>query len=310
MDIGNEHSESKPTLENEVKVDPSGFAYRGLYRIGAVPPCVLSRDDLRDIYRRLEQRACEALRDYVGTWYPDGIPKEMENLERTCALSIIVIGENGDQIVDTKIDALSDEALPARIISATFDSGIALDSVLALHSRNAGALNRFRLHLDFTDPPGLHMYDPWSTPTPNQSSFEIQGPNSNWVNGVNDTIRTFFRYRKRFRGWLHSHVTFNLLNWLIGFPVALWLGYRTDGLVIRKLDALPGALRGAMDIYLVLLFLLGFRLLVWAFRRLYPLVEMQGSSTSRVRTILIAASVPVLLGVLSDIIVTLIGFWK
>ena len=90
-------------------------------------------------------------------------------------------------------------------------------------------------------------------------------------------------------GFIRTQVT--LLSWLVGFPSALWVGFRVDTFLSHIDPSLHPALRGAIDIYIVLLALLVFRLVILGFRWLFPVIEIEGSRSIRTR-----ASLSALLG--------------
>jgi hypothetical protein len=43
------------------------LTYRGRYRIGKVPPCLITQNDLRRLYTQLDARASEALEKHVDS---------------------------------------------------------------------------------------------------------------------------------------------------------------------------------------------------------------------------------------------------
>jgi len=276
--------------------------YRGTYRILKIQPCAVSIDDLRKLYTRLSEKTSEALEAYLGTINPqpgqdlqelDKLKDEARNIG---GLTIIIIGANGEQIVDTRIDALSSDDLPDKITSITFDSAYALKAF------NVTLPNSFRLNLDFTEPPGFHAYNPWDQPTPNNSNLEVSGPNTTWVSGVHETVLSFFNERKRNRAWLHSQVTFNVLNWLFAFPASLWITYRIDNIFQSQLQNVHVTLRGALYVYLVLISLLAFRVIMAGFRWIFPVIELQGARSRKVRAVLGTGLGSLLLALLYDIL--------
>jgi hypothetical protein len=216
------------------------------------------------------------------------------------AQTIIVIGANGEQIVDTRVEALAQDNLPDKIISITFDSASALKGF------NVSLPNSFRLNLDFTEPPGFHAYNPWDQPTPNNSNLEVTGPNTTWVSGVHETVSAFFSERKRNRAWLHSRVTFNVLNWLFAFPASLWITYRIDNVFYIQLENVHVTLRGALYVYVVLISLLAFRVIMAGFRWIFPVVELHGARSKKIRTVLGAILSSLLLALLYDILKAII----
>src|SRR5256885_5828056 len=115
------------------------------------------------------------------------------------------------QVAPHSAAAITREILPDGLLAITFDSAPRFNMQL-----NYDPLNRFRLVLDFREPGGVISYDPWNSPTPNESSFTIIGNNQTWVAGVSDMALGFLKDRKRSRRWLHGPITFTLVNWLVG----------------------------------------------------------------------------------------------
>lgn len=300
------------TEEQEIKAQPEPqqrvpHGYRGKYRFVKIQPSVVSIDELRQLYKRLEGKTLEVVEAYLDSIKPQPgeDPQKLGHLKDEArnigGLTVIIIGANGDQIVDTRIDVLSQDNLPDKIASITFDSASALKGI------NINLLNSFRLNLDFTEPPGFHSYNPWDQPTPNNSTLEVSGPNTSWVSGVQETVVSFFGERKRNRAWLHSQVTFNVLNWLFAFPAALWITYRADNMFQSQLQNIHVTLRGALYVYIVLVSLLAFRVIVAGFRWIFPVVELQGARSKKVRTVLGAVLSSLLLALLYDIFKTIIN---
>lgn len=295
-------TEQQVAETQQVTQPQQSYGYRGTYRTIKIHPCAVTIEDLRKLYTRLSEKSSEALEAYLSSNNPQPgqDPQQLENLKdearRIGGLTVIIIGSNGEQIVDTRVEALSGVGLPDTITSITFDSASALKGF------NVSIPNSFRLNLDFTEPPGFHAYNPWDKPTPNNSNLNISGPNTTWVSGVHETVMSFFKERKKNRAWLHSQTTFNVLNWLFAFPSALWITFRIDGLLQTQLQNIHVTLKGALYVYIVLLSLLAFRVIIAGFRWIFPVVELQGARSKNVRAILGAILSSLLLALLYDIL--------
>jgi hypothetical protein len=212
-----------------------------------------------------------------------------------------VQGSDGEQIVARSVDALSDAELPDRIAFVRFDSAAALQMM------NINPLNRFYVHLDFTEPPTFATYNPWSQPTPNASQLEVIGSDQTWVTGVYQRIINFFRARRRRRGWLHSQRSFSVAHWIVGFPAALWIVYRLS-YYVPALSRLHPALLGAIYAYVFLLSLLIFQGFVWLVRWLFPVVELAGSRSKVVRSVFSLVLSSLFLALLYDVLKAI--FWR
>jgi len=282
--------------------------YRGVFRRSNNPSCTISVQDLRRLYADLSEKAGDALEKHIASVQkPESTNDEdwealKERVREIGRLTAIVIGENGEQNVGQSATPLEEDQLPDRIVSVTFDS------YSALQRENITPLNRFRLALDFTEPPAFGVYNPWDVPTPNGSSLEVTGADSTWATGVYESVLGFFRARARRRGWLHSPITFNLLNWLVGMPAALWIVYRLDAVASQFFSSIDAVLRGAIYVYIVLVVLLVFRLVIGGFRWTFPVVELQGARSSAVRRSLNVALSSLVLALGYDVIRTLV--WR
>ncbi len=260
-------------------------AYQGLSRTIQVPACVLSVDDLRRLFndldawtREVTAAQIDGLQQPAGTT-PEDFARQKRDAKAEAGLVMYVYGRNGEQIALHTAGTITPEVLPHALLSIIFDSAPRFNTQL-----NYDPINRFRLVLDFREPGGVISYDPWNSPTPNESSFTIIGNNQTWVAGVSDMALGFLKDRKRSRRWLHGPITFTLVNWLVGFPTAFWLIYRVDNITQRFVAGLPTALRGGIYIYLFLTLLLMFRVLIYILRWLFPIIELEGSRSKGVRT--------------------------
>jgi hypothetical protein len=257
--------------------------YKGLTRTTKIPACVLDKEDLRKIYFELEGKASEALRIHLnGQSAPPGVaPQAMQRqVQQTlaaCALVAQTSGKDGEQMTGATAVVLGDKELPEQIASVRYDSAFAYQ---AKYSQLP--LNRFALTLDFSDPTGLN-YNPWDIPTPNGSALEIIGPDETWVRGVHDAVISLFERRRKRRTWLHSPLTYKLVNYLVFFPASFWITTRIDELISRRAPGMHSALRGAIDIYAFLLGLIVFQIAMAAARYLFPLVELKGTRSFALR---------------------------
>lgn len=279
--------------------------YRGLHRTTRIPPCAISIDDLRRLYAELNGKTLEALERHLATLQqpPEGDQEQFEKMKeearREGTLTVTVQGRDGEQMIAPSDEAFASGRLPDKIDWVVFDSAA------AMRLYNVTPLNRFTLRLDFTEPPGFNTYNPWDDPTPNTSQLEVIGNDATWVTGVYESTLAFLRKRKRRRAWLHTQESFNALNYLVGFPAAFWVVFRLDSLIPR-LATLHGALRGAIYVYVFLLALLVFRGIIWGFRWLFPVVELEGARSKAVRGLVGAALSSLLLALIHDVLKTLL----
>lgn len=274
-------------------------AYRGRFHTTKVPPCVIAPNDLRRLYRDLDTRTMQALEHFISD---SQFPSEVAvRLRQDARLTVNIQGADGEQIVEHSEAALEDTALPEHLRIVVYDSAAA---VQFMNLNQAIPLNRFRVLLDFNEPPRFDAYNPWAQPTPNASLIEVIGNDETWVTGVHQSILQFFESPGRgrpYRGWLHRQRTFNVVNWLIGTPAALWIAYRV-GTYFPKLREIHPALLGGVYVYIFFVVLLLSRGAVWVMRWLFPVIELAQSRSKGIRLFLSTVLVGLLIALIYDVI--------
>lgn len=98
----------------------------------------------------------------------------------------------------------------------------------------------------------------------------------------------FFDERKHRRRWLHGNTTFAALNWLLGFPIAIWLLVRYNNTMDSWLGDLHSAIKGMIYVYLFLALAFVFRVIIHGLRWAFPMVELEGARSLRVRALIVA----------------------
>lgn len=285
---------------------PPPYGYKGDYKTARVPPCSLTNEDLQRLASELRDFALEALNDHFKSVPP--LPEEQqaaaeqakEYTRENLSMTIGIVGANGEQMVTPRLDEIDKSKLPSKLLQIDFDCGYALGAA------NFNLPNKFKLRLDFSDPPWIQSYDPWQDSTPNGSIFEVSGPDRTWVNGVYQKVQEFFRARKRNRGWLHSTAVFTVIGFLIGLPLSLLAAYRADTLLAPTLGA-STALRAGLTIYVFLLAFFIYRLLFGVLRWLYPVLEYGEGIPNRLRLFLTGLVGTMFLGGLIDLIRFVVG---
>jgi hypothetical protein len=116
----------------------------------------------------------------------------------------------------------------------------------------------------------------------------------------------FFESRRHARRWLHEPTAFNLLNWFVGIPGALWTTFRLDQWLLSSPGGVPGGLRAAMDIYLFLFGMLVFRAMFYGLRWMFPLIELEGARSKAARRLVGGVTATLLLTLLYDVLKALI----
>lgn len=285
----------------------AGHSYRGLRRETPVPCSKVTRQDLRILFARLEQKADEGVESQLNqAELPDDTTEEefeeaKSQFRDASKLTAMVFGEGGEQMLTTTEDGLTDRNLPDRISSIVYDSSSAVKTALNIEPRN-----RFVLRLDFSQPPNFDQYNPFSQPTPNISALEVTGPDDNWVSGVHDLVSQFFEARKTPRRWLHSAGVFFAVHWLAVFPAMLWFSYRFVQSLPASFSQAHPVLQSALYIYFAYLSFLVLRLIMLAVRRLWPYVELEGGERGAGRFAITAVALGVVSTFIYDVLKSLV----
>lgn len=283
--------------------------YRGLSRATPIPACAITGDDLRRLYGELNEKSQEATEKLIAS-RREHKPAEMtderwaaltEEVRSRGVLTVMVIGLDGDTLITESAEALSEEKLPDRVATVTFDSAN------SLQLDNITPLNRFKLVLDFTTPGIFGSYNLWEDATPNESRLEITGTDQTWTKGVQEHVLAFFRHRKKPRGLLHTPLTFNVMNWLLGFPTAFWIVFRIGTAYGEQLAGWHVALRGCFYVYIVLVVMALFRGMMHALRLTFPLIELKGSRANSTRGLIVGAIGVLVLSIIYDIAKAIFG---
>lgn len=144
----------------EAQQNPAGQApvagYRGLLYRPRLPSFHVSLEELARLFRELEEKTSESVELQISNWAkrPDQTDQQFEAIKADARhagkLQVVIIGAKGEQIVAFSADALTAADVPDTVQTVNFDSN-------AGYSQRFGAayqlLNRFKLFLDFTEPP-------------------------------------------------------------------------------------------------------------------------------------------------------------
>lgn len=241
--------------------------FAGTSRSFAVPPCRLTKEDLRRLYQLLSKKAKEA----SGLQLPHLVSKESEQIKESRkvvdeAMRVVaqIHGTNGDWVGGTSPDVLSDESLPETIARVQFDSAL----LFRLQFGNA-PMNSISVNLDFGR---TSIFDSSPEPSQNQSIVQVSGNNQTWVNGVFEELRTFFGEKQIPRSWLHAPRAYDAFLLVAGFPLAFILVFRIDQ-AIRSRLSMPESLFFTFYIFLVLIILWAFRTCFNYARWVFPKLE-------------------------------------
>jgi hypothetical protein len=156
-----------------------------------------------------------------------------------------------------------------------------------------------KFFLDFTKHKVLDFSFQPSESTPNDSSFEIEGSDNMWVNGLFYEVETFIKTKPSKFPSAHKGGIYDLLVWLFGIPFGFWLCHKVILLNLPIFKSHPFL----ENIFLTYCFFIGLfflRILFHYFRWVYPVVEFRNKNESSIGHQ--AALLSISLGVIGKII--------
>jgi hypothetical protein len=248
------------------------FYVTGTARHVSIPACSLTANDLRRLFRLLQQKASEAADNQLAamTQQPGQTQEQFEELKTAVrgvmAPVVRLQTKGGGWTGSVTTQPLEEEQLPDGVTQVQFDSAL----LFRLRFNNSTPNNYFLITIDLARPPVLDMSP---QPIPNASIASVFGADLTWANGLCDELTQFFNQTANRRGWLHFAESYTMLMITVGIPLSLIIVYYLDRLV-RRVGILPEALSVAMYVYIVLIVLYLFRLLFNYARWVFPKVEL------------------------------------
>lgn len=229
--------------------------------------CRLSIEDLRSLCAQLQERANSAADiewSHIKDRFKDNREQAEAELRDGFVLRVSISGQAGADISGLAEEVFSSPNLPSDISSLYVHSGMPLRTLYNYVPRNA-----FELFLDFHRPHVLDFTVLPSSPTPNGSTFLVDGLDASWANGVFYELQAFFDRHRAIR-WLHKQMVYDCILWVVGLPLSFYVCYRLSPL-LKTWDS--DFLRAALYVYAFLLMLLIFRAFFHYARWVFPAVE-------------------------------------
>ena len=141
--------------------------------------------------------------------------------------------------------------------------------------------NRVTLVLDFSRPTILDFSKLPTNATENASNFQIVAASESWFTTLNTRLTQLFDERRTPVDWLHQTGMYDLLLFILGLPLALWIDYRFSPAIDRLM--LPVVLAAGLYVYLFFAGLFIFRGAFTYSRWVFPKVEMQTEASPPLR---------------------------
>ncbi len=266
--------------------------------------CAFSKDDLETLCEMLQESSYAAADEEIRYYTPlDRSPEQIradrETLKLGFELQVTVRGIDDKELFGTISAVFNSPSFPEKVKTLYIDSKLYLKNF-----HNWSPRNSFELLLDFTKSEILDLSLLPSVSTPNASNVLVTGLNSDWVSGVYRKVTNFVQVRGTRRGFLHWHGIYDLLLFLIGFPLAFWSVYKLSATIDNLFSGLSVFVQNGAYVFLFFIFLQIFRLLFNYAKWVFPTVEYKGQTetASKHRYILSGLIITVVGGLIYDLV--------
>lgn len=274
-----------PTQPDFTRLSKPVITYSRSYN-EKIKSSLLTKDDLRSIYTILAKKSDEAA-DIEINLYPNAPEQTKEAFKNLKGkLWIQIWGENNEYISGDHESIFDNNRFPKKILRINFNgyNGYQFITQNRMH-------NWFELQFDFNKTEIFNFSKIIEPNNQNNSYFSVQGTNETWVDGVYQAINLFLKDKSLTRNWLYFNFTYDLLLYLLFFPIIFRGAYRLGALFHISNLTIP--LRTAIYIYFFIIFLYAFRILFNYTKWIYPIIELKNGQPAVHRNILIV----ILLGI-------------
>lgn len=194
----------------------------------------------------------------------------LKGLDEGFELFITLSGTDGRKLSGNIGEVFDSPNFPDEVRDVFFDTSTTLRI-----RHDYVPLNKMILFLDFGKPEVLNFTILPSQETQNESNLTVEGRDATWVNGVFKEFFDFVQHRPSTSAWLHKHSIYDLMLWLVGFPLSFWICSKLSSHIETLFLQQSVFLRSALYFYV---FVLALNLLRVAFhyaRWIWPLTEFQ-----------------------------------
>jgi hypothetical protein len=278
-----------------------GSLLRNFTRIGIIKSCIITFDQLYELFTELEKKIIEAMEyQKINTVnsFPDMPEEKFKKLiEDNFKLTINFQTQNGESISMYDKSELKENIIPDEVEQILIES-----SFLYRNTFNYDPLNRIELLLDLKktdigDMSNLVNIIP-------VSNFRVIGNNKTWVDGVFKYLDDYFNKKAASRNIFYKKFTYDFILYFLQLPVIFWLIYKLDKYILSKQFIASKVFLIFLYIFVILMILYTNRIIFNYLKRLYPYIELE-LSNSKLSKIRIGVPV-ILLGALSSLFATMI----
>lgn len=236
----------------------------------------INKDNLLRFLRLLQERAnsacemeCNHVESLIAT---ENLEKTKEDLRSCAALRTTVVGHGGEELFGSIEEVFDSVSFPEQVKSLYVSSDTIYRSKFNYFPRN-----RFEVFIDFSKPKVLDFSFFPSDMTPNNSTFNIEGFDNTWVNGVSSEVDKFFIKHSSKLSGIHKNSIYDLIVWTLGIPMAFWTCYK----ISPHIDSYYSSfMKNALYVYVFFLSLFILRVLFHYFRWLYPKIQYKSAKDS------------------------------
>jgi hypothetical protein len=254
-------------------------AWRNYTKRVAMSACRLRAGDLKRLYQLINEKQIEAGNSVVAAFWKTE-EESREQFEGRCKrakdafiTTVQITGANAEVVTGHGESFFDSGLLPERIVSIEYDTAFSPKAQLNLIPND-----RASVFLDFSRPRMLDRGLP-SEPTPNNSNWFVTAQSEGWSTSLSARLEQFFAERRTRVEWLHRSNTYDGLLIVMGFPLALWGGYRI-GHAISASVHMPSAVETGLYVYAFFLSLSVFRWMFSYARWVFPKIELDSEKST------------------------------
>lgn len=252
-------------------------------RKARIRSCVFTLDNLKTLYKSLQEKvdeACEHEVKYYKSTVRRGSEREqmekvIQQIKDAFKLSTQIFGGRGEYFFSTDISIFNEQNLPDKIETIIFDSLSPFEFRFRVKPQNG-----IKIHITHLKTNMLDFGIP-TEPSEFENFIEVSGSNDTWVSAVFNDVQDFFNKKGTNRNWLHSKKAYDILIWLVFWPLVFWLLFRFSKTINTALPNLPTVPLIAIHVYIAVISFYAFRFLLNYSKWVFPLIEVQVSKEDK-----------------------------
>lgn len=264
----------------------------------------LDKEDLKKVLILLQERANTAAEiefNKLEKRNLENITDIKADLDICAVLKITIKGDKNEELFGTIDEVFNSNSFPENVLSIYLNSVLNYTTLYKYNPENS-----FMFYLDFTTPKLFDFSFQPSERTPNESTFEVQGSNNLWVNGVFLEVNSFIDFKPSKFSKIHKGSIYDLLLWFFGFPFAFSICHSFINLKLSFIEQ-NSFLENIILTYLFLLSLFIIRITFHYFRWVYPMIEFKNKNGRSIKHQ--AALLSISLGIMGKLLYDIVKFF-